>query len=76
MQQRGFAMDEHVNRRRLPRYPCTGTVEIFQDGRHCGWGTVSEIARGGCYIETNQPLPPGSKAQLRLAILGADSVGR
>ena len=58
-------------RRRLPRYSCTGTVEIFQDGKLTGWGTVSEIGRGGCYIETGRPLPVGSKVQLRLSMESA-----
>ena len=60
--------DDFPKRRKLPRYSCTGTVEIFQSGRLGGWGTVSEIGRGGCYIETGQPLPVGSKAQLRLSM--------
>ena len=58
-------------RRRLPRYSCTGTVEIFQSGKLTGWGTVSEIGRGGCYVETGQPLPVGSKVQLRLSMESA-----
>jgi PilZ domain-containing protein len=41
---------------------------MFQSGKLTGWGTVSEIGRGGCYIETGQPLPVGSKAQLRLSL--------
>ena len=60
--------DDPTTRRRLPRYSCTGTVEIFQSGKLTGWGTVSEIGRGGCYIETGQPLSIGSKVQLRLSM--------
>ena len=59
---------EPQNRRRVPRYSCTGTVEIFQGGKLTGWGTVSEIGRGGCYVETGQPLPIGAKVQLRLSM--------
>jgi hypothetical protein len=61
-------MEDIQNRRRVPRYSCTGTVEIYRDGKRCGWGTVSEIGRGGCYIETGQPLPVGTAVQLRLAM--------
>jgi hypothetical protein len=66
-------MNEGLNlqlseRRRFPRYPCTGTAEILQSGRHSGRGTVSKISRGGCYIETTQPMPRGTEVQLRLTI--------
>lgn len=61
-------MAEDTQRRKLPRYSCSGTVEIFQSEKLTGWGTVSEIGRGGCYIETGQPLPVGSRVQLRLTM--------
>ena len=63
--------DETLQRRRIPRYSCNGTVEIFQSGKLTGWGTVSEIGRGGCYIETGQPLAVGTKVQLRLCMESA-----
>jgi hypothetical protein len=59
-----------VDRRRFPRYPCTGDAEILQSGKHWGLGTVSDISRGGCYIETMHPLPVGTETQLRLTIAG------
>ncbi len=58
------------DRRRFPRYPCAGAAEILQGGKIWGCGKVSDISRGGCYIETLQPLPTGSEAQLRLTIAG------
>lgn len=62
-------MGENSERRRSPRYPCSGSAEILQDGRRWGWGKVSDISRGGCYIETANPLPIGAaEAQLRLTI--------
>ncbi len=61
-------MADDSSRRRLPRYSCSGTVEIYQSGKRTGWGTVSEMGRGGCYIETGQPLPVGAKVQLRLSL--------
>jgi PilZ domain len=61
-------MEEDLKRRGCPRYPCAGAVEILQSGTLCGWGTVSEISRGGCYIETGHPLPLATEVQLRLTI--------
>ncbi len=66
----GVSSDVCFDRRRFPRYPCTGEAEILQGGKPWGWGTVSDISRGGCYIETNHPLPTGAEAQLRLTIAG------
>jgi len=59
-----------LDRRRFPRYPCTGAAEILQSGKSWGAGKVSDISRGGCYIETMHPLPTGAEAQLRLTIAG------
>ena len=61
---------EFLDRRRFPRYPCTAKAEILQSGKRWGWGTVSDISRGGCYIETMHPLPIGTEAQIRLTIAG------
>jgi len=58
------------DRRRFPRYPCTGQAEILQKGKRWGWGKVSDISRGGCYIETMHPLSTGTEAQIRLTIAG------
>lgn len=57
-----------AERRRFPRYLCTGNVEIFQGGRRWGWGKIDEISLCGCYIETTHPLPGGTQTQLRLNI--------
>lgn len=59
-----------LDRRRFPRYPCTGEVQIFQGEQRWGWGRVSDISRSGCYIETTHPLPAYSHVQLRLTIAG------
>jgi len=55
-------------RRALPRRKCSGLCEILAHGRRFGWGTVTDISRGGCYVETEQLLPIGSDVQLRLNI--------
>lgn len=61
-------MKYNSDRRRFPRHRCTGAAEILQSGKCWGWGTVSDISRSGCYIETTHPLPFGTEAQLRLTI--------
>ena len=57
-----------AERRQHPRHRCEGAAELLQDGKRCGWGTVTDIGRGGCYIESAQALPVGSDVQLRLTI--------
>lgn len=63
-------MIKNSERRIFPRYPCTGAADIPQNGNLWGWGKVSDISRGGCYIETDRTLPVGAKVQLRLAVAG------
>ena len=61
-----------IERRRFPRYLCSGAagVLIVQTGKSRRWGTVRDISRVGCYIETKYPLPAGTEAQLRFTIDG------
>jgi len=61
-------MEEHSDRRRFSRFSCSGAAEILQEGQRWGWGTLTDISSGGCYIETNQPLPLGAETRLRLTI--------
>ena len=53
-----------IERRRFPRYNCTGDVEVLQKERCWGWGTVNQISCGGCHIETVRPLPIDTEAEL------------
>lgn len=55
-------------RRRFPRHPCRGAAEVFVKNVRAVWGIVTDVSRGGCYIETAQPLPRGTEVQLRLNI--------
>jgi Tfp pilus assembly protein PilZ len=41
---------------------------MLTKGVRFGWGAVTDIGRGGCYIETPQLLPVGSEVLLRLNI--------
>ena len=59
-------MGENQERCRFPRYPCTGAAELFQSGERRGWGKCTDISRVGCYIDTQNPLPVGTEAQVRL----------
>ena len=63
-----YSMGENSERRIYPRYRCSGAADILQNGKLWGWGKVSDISRGGCYLETDQTLPVGTEAQLRLTI--------
>ena len=64
--------DRRMERRSFTRHPCNGSCEIFAKGERCGWGSVTDISRGGCYIEIPHPLPIGSEVQLRLNFGGLD----
>ena len=71
-------MGSYAEQRAFPRYSCTGTAEILQSGKVWGWGKVSDICRGGCYIESEYTLPVGAETQLHLTIANVqlDIVGR
>ena len=60
------AATDPPDRRRYPRFACSGSVEIYRDGARCGWGRVNEISQCGCYVEIFQMLPIGTEVQLRL----------
>jgi hypothetical protein len=48
-------------RRKHPRYPCTGGVELRQqESGPPAWGNISDISLTGCYVETVSTLPMGS----------------
>jgi hypothetical protein len=61
-------MTESSERRIYPRHACSGAADILQNGKLWGWGKVSDISRGGCYLEADHSLPLGTEAQLRLTI--------
>ena len=69
---REHSEDSFVERRRFPRYPCAGAAEVLviQTGKSRRSGTVRDISRAGCYVETMYPLPAGAEVQLRFTITG------
>jgi c-di-GMP-binding flagellar brake protein YcgR len=59
-------MLEH-QRRRAPRYAFSATAEVFDvmdDSRIRS--QVRDLSSGGCYIETTDPLPPGTNVLVEI----------
>jgi hypothetical protein len=55
-----------AERRKNARFPCPGTVHIFQDGKaEPSFGDLAEISCAGCYIRMASP--PASGIRIRLA---------
>jgi hypothetical protein len=57
------------------RYLCDGGVEIKQPGTHGFWGTLCDIAAGGCYVQTFDPLPIGTRVAFRIQARGREFRG-
>ena len=58
-----------TERRRHPRYACSGSVRLRESG-HEIWvdARFNEISMGGCYVETMSPFRHGTPLQLELSI--------
>jgi hypothetical protein len=60
-------------RRNVPRYPCRGGGEIRQPGmKTVVWGSMTDISRTGCYLETLTTLPRSAKCELMLNVEGIE----
>lgn len=69
--------DMPASRRRHPRYPCTGGVELRQqDGGQPAWGNLSDVSLTGCYVETASTYPEGSMVSLHIRTHDLDIRGR
>lgn len=69
--------DMSAVRRKHPRYPCTGGVELRQqEGSPAAWGNMSDISLTGCYVETPSTLPVGSMVGFRLHAHNLEVKGR
>ena len=69
--------DTAAARRKYPRYPCTGGVELRQhEGAPPGWGNLSDISMTGCYVETVSTLPVGSMVLFHLRTHDLEVKGR
>ena len=69
-----FASDScREGRRRMPRYACRGGGEIRQPGmKTVVWGSMTDISRTGCYLETLTTLPRNAKCELMLNVEGVE----
>lgn len=60
-------------RRRMPRYAVRGGGEIRQPGmKTVVWGSMTDISRSGCYLETLTTLPRNAKCELMLNVEGIE----
>lgn len=58
-------------RRRSPRYRCTGSVAFTPEGSSVRlWGTLTDISLRGCYVEMTATSPVDTKVDLVLDALG------
>lgn len=60
---------QQVERRRWPRYKCSGAVEIRIVGTQLvTWGRASDVCLGGCYVELSSPFPLETPLELIITI--------
>lgn len=58
-------------RRRSPRFRCTGSVEFKAEGSDVRmWGTLTDVSLHGCYVEMSTTFPVGTKVEITLESLG------
>jgi PilZ domain len=60
--------DTTTDRRGSPRYSLTLVAEVFELLNSTAQlvARSSEVSRGGCYIDTLNPLPPGTQIKIQL----------
>src|SRR5579864_1256249 len=74
---RPFKRDMAAVRRKHPRYPCTGGVELrHHENSPPAWGNISDISLTGCYVETTSTLPVGSMVMFHLRTHNLEVGGR
>lgn len=60
-----------VERRRSPRFGCSGSVELFAEGSTVPLrGLLTDISLHGCYTEMSTTLPVNTKVALIVDVLG------
>lgn len=58
-------------RRRSPRFRCSGSVEFKADGSDVRmWGTLTDVSLHGCYVEMSTTFPVGTRVELHMEALG------
>lgn len=64
------ASSQH-ERRRSPRFRCTGSAAIAPNATEVHmWGTVTDISLRGCYVEMSSTLPVDTKVGMVLDVAG------
>ncbi|MGB9235759.1 MAG: PilZ domain-containing protein [Terriglobales bacterium] len=64
-----FTPTQGSDRRRHHRIKCYFAVEIHVEGvKEPIWGNLSNVGRGGCMVETANPVPPGKALEIGLWI--------
>jgi diguanylate cyclase (GGDEF)-like protein/putative nucleotidyltransferase with HDIG domain len=59
----------YKDRRSHPRMKCRVTIEMHtQEGGVPVFANLTDVSMGGCYVETSNILPPGSKLKLRFSM--------
>ena len=60
-----------AERRRSPRYQCTGSVEVRTDACPAPlWGTLADISLHGCYVEMPATFPLDTQVMLNIESCG------
>ncbi len=55
------------NRRRTPRYPFVGSIEMREDAsKDKRTARVKELSLNGCYVDTENPYPMGASLAIKL----------
>jgi len=63
----GKTNNSNQEKRKSPRYQCTGKVRLQQSGSGAStWATFTDISIHGCYIESAVPYPQGATLELKL----------
>ncbi len=62
-----FAAQTAQDRRRFARIKCFVAVELHIEGvAEPVWGNLSNVGRGGAFVETATPIPPGRSVEIGL----------
>src|SRR3954468_21254586 len=62
-----FSAQTAQDRRRFARVKCFIAVELHIEGIEGPvWGNLSNVGRGGCFVETATPIPPGREVGIGL----------
>src|SRR5437868_5411015 len=68
-------MTDYPEKRRHSRYTCDGGIEVRSEGSRGFWGTLCDLAEGGCYVQTFSPLAAGTEVQFFIQSHGLNVCG-